>query len=583
MRWSLVSSRPNLLFLLTAALLLPGCKTQPQTAGPHLYAVVRFENLTGRASDEWIGRAVSEALPRSLQGALDGPVLFQQAIARVEGLQGARPTGIPGLSADRTAAISAGANRVIYGTVTGPASQPTVTAYEEDVATRKILFSTSSSGHEINVVIAKLASAFSPKARPVTPAKPEALQFYAEAAELPFTAAIPLLTKSVEVEPDFGLGWISLIAANRAVGNRSGAEAALQPAAKAKLSPLDQATLELETAILHNDPVLRTEAIRKVAANSPGDVLTQRTIAQQLASAGEIAAAAAVWKLITETKPEDVAAWNELSYSRAFAGDKTGALDAIAQYAKLRPEDVNALDSRADIHYLFGDFKEAQKGYLAANTRQPAFLNGGELYKAAFAAFKAGDKAGADALFEKFRAAREQAKETQTLPLYAASWLFQTGRKAEGFSSLQKATASAPAELKGLYAAQLSIWAVMDHARPQAASIMKAAGPIRSGGAAASLLIAQPSQPEAAWTTLADRMFPGPQAAGLHDTALGFALLLDNHRAAAIPVWKRLVSQKTTFDPLVILILRKLEGKPALQLPPDPVNYNQFAAVFDSL
>lgn len=570
--------------LIASLLLLPACKSKQEPGPRHLYTVLRFENLTGNPGFDWVGRAASEYLSHSVQGALDGPVIPQSTLGGLQGAQGTRPVGVPGISADWSAALSAGANRIITGTVSLPNGKLRIAAIEEDAETHKTLRTPSATGPDAVNALDHLAHEFSASARPFPVKSAEALRLYAQASEAPLANAVPLLSRAVTLEPGFGTAWISLIAANRVMGNRQGAEAALQPASKAVLTPLEKASLTLETALLQNDPKLRFAALSRLAENSPGDILTQRSIAQQLSAGGETRAAAAVWKLIVNYHPEDVSSWNEMAYSLAFSGDKAGALDAIAHYAKLRPEDVNALDSAADIHYLFGEFKEAAKGYLAAASKQPGFLNGGDYYKAAFATFKAGDQAAADALFEKFRSAREQAKDTDTLPLYSASWLFRTNRRPQALAALEKSISTAGDNLKSIYAAQLAVWLVSEGQRERASKLMTSLGPIRNAAAAMSLLLSRPSQPETAWNALADRIFPQPQAAALHDTALAYALVLDHHKAAALPVWQRAMTRNTAYDPVGFVFLALLEGKPApYQLIPDPVQYNQFIAVVDSL
>ena len=80
-----------------------------------------------------------------------------------------------------------------------------------------------------------------------------------------------------------------------------------------------------------------------------------------------------------------------------------GALKAV--------EDVNALDSLGEAMFLNGRFAEAEKAFLDAYRKTPAFLQNAELWKAAHARWFSGDLAGADELMAQYMTARRRAGE----------------------------------------------------------------------------------------------------------------------------------------------------------------------------
>ena len=136
-RWSRVSfSRRRISSLLFLFAVLSGC--QKKAAGPPpRYMVVRFENLSGDPALEWLSRGSSEYLSRSLSGAMDGPVVPANAVGRVESNFGTRPASAPGISGERSAALVAGATRVISGYVERAAGRLRIVATEEDAASGK--------------------------------------------------------------------------------------------------------------------------------------------------------------------------------------------------------------------------------------------------------------------------------------------------------------------------------------------------------------------------------------------------------------------------------------------------------------
>jgi len=68
-------------------------------------AVLRFENLTGDASLDWMGRALSTVLAYSISGDRRIYAIPLSALRSFNGLLGPRPAEAPGISAERTQAL----------------------------------------------------------------------------------------------------------------------------------------------------------------------------------------------------------------------------------------------------------------------------------------------------------------------------------------------------------------------------------------------------------------------------------------------------------------------------------------------
>jgi tetratricopeptide (TPR) repeat protein len=273
----------------------------------------------------------------------------------------------------------------------------------------------------------------------------------------------------------------------------------------------------------------------------------------------------------------DADAWNQLGYARAWAGNYAGALEAMKEYVRLRPSDPNPSDSTGDVYYMYRKFPEAAASYLLASAKDPKFQQGGDLLKAAWAKFKAGDKAGADSAFEQFRAAREKAKSAE-LPLFQADWLYRTGRHKEAITLLRKDRQGPNA------AAQLAIWDLLEKDRAAAAKDAASVGQPTSPLIFAARFAALPSASPAEWDARADRMVKGTGATGFREIAMGYALLLDGSKEAALRVWQKIVETTPATDFFSRAIYTRLQGqRPKLELTPDPSTVNPFAAVLDTL
>jgi len=561
------------------------CACQKQEAGPPpRYAIVRFENLSGDPSLEWMGRAASESLAVSLAGAMDGPVLHPSALGRLAPVLGGRPANAPGISVERQRALLASATRLISGYFERSGSQVRIVASEEDLSngkTLRILTATDPSG---TGAINRLAQQFSAKAGPGPTANPAAMRLYAVSLESPIPDGIDDLEHATQMDPTFGDAWVALAGLEAAGGNRAAAAETIDRAERQKLDPFSRARLALESADLQPDQAARAGALRNLVAVSPGDIVLLRNLAETETAAGQFGIAAADWRKLSVLLPADSATWNSLGYALSFAGDYNNARAALEESARLRPKDANTQDSLGDLDYSFRKFSEASASYLKAHDLQPDFERYGDLYKAAWAKFHAGDKPGADKLYNQFREQREKIGDT-LIPLMTADWLYRTGRKREAFDSLRKAIAGTQSpNLRANAYAQLTIWELLERNRAQAAQDSLAIGPKLSD---APMLIARfaafPSASAAEWQARAEQMIP-PSMAGLRPLALGYALVLDGKREAALPVWAQIVQGAPGTDFFARAIYTRLQGK-TIERPlfPDPTNFNEFGAVLDTL
>ena len=577
--------------LLVIAALSTAC-SHKESGTPPKYAFIGFENLSGDPSLDWAARGAGEFLAGSLHDAMlssDGsksPVLSSDGLARAGQPLGSHPTNAPGNSAARDGAIAAGAGRIVSGYLERVPGGVRITASEEDAVSHQTVRTLSATAATPFAALTLLARDFSPQAGPPPTRNAEAFRLYSGAHGLPAAEALPLLEQAVQLDPAFGPAWVLLARTYVALGDRSHAQDVITQARSHKIPALDQAWLDFEGAALSGDRSASLNAMSKVVDLDPSDGALARALADADTAAGRFADAANVWRRLTKDSPGDVNAWNQLGYTLAWSGDYAGALAAIVEYARLRPNDANPLDSRGDIQYWFGKYSDAAGSYMAANAKLPGALNGGELYKAAWAKFLAGDKNAADSLMDQFRDLREKAKDP-VIDLLAASWFYRTGRTEEGIALLRKPPSQdAPAVSPIVHAeiaAQLAVWDLLAGDRAAAAKDVASGG--ATGLTSNDLLVrfaTLPSAPAAEWEARAARI--APQLAALRNPALGYALILDGKKAAAIPVWEEVVKQSGGADFFARTILARLKGAPVdHSAVPDPSNLNPFLVVPDKL
>jgi hypothetical protein len=95
---------------------------------------------------------------------------------------------------------------------------------------------------------------------------------------------------------------------------------------------------------------------------------------------------------------------------------------------------------------------------------------------------------------------------------------------------------------------------------------------------------ALPTAPASEWEARAAHFFAAPQLSKLRLTALGYALILDGKKQAALAVWEEIGKQSSAGDFFSRAVVAHLKGEPVEHAaPPDSVNLNEFAAIPDKL
>jgi tetratricopeptide (TPR) repeat protein/TolB-like protein len=566
-------------FLLSLALGLAGCG-QKAAGPPPRYAVLRFENLSGDAALEWTGRATAEVLTRTLSGALDGPVIARTAVLRLGNALGPRPVTVPGISTERTAAESSGATHLIVGYIEKIGAGVRIVATDTDLASGKVVRTLSSADQSPLKALTGLSGAFSPKAGKPQTQSEEALRFYSMSREQAPDQAMPSLESAVKADPRFGDAWVALAESLEARGNRQAAEDVIARARQQQLEPLDTAYLDFQSATLQGNHGGLLNDLKRISDLSPGDTALIRSLAEAQISQGLFAEAAASWKKLAQVIPNDPDALNQLGYSLAWNGDYPGAVAAMKNYARIRPNEPNPGDSLGDVYYMYRKFPEAAQVYLQNHSKFPGFLEGGELYKAAWAEFLAGDAKGADTTFAQYRKLREKAPGTA---LAEADWHYRTGRRKEAVTELRKAVDETenPAE-KAVFYSQLAVWDLLAGDRAAADRDSKAIGTPTTPAAFLVRFTALPSASVAEWEARAKQMLPAPGAAPLQKLAVAYALMLDGKRGAAMPLWKQISEEAKPTDFAMLAAWPMLKGEqPKLALVPDSGSLNSFAAALE--
>jgi len=537
-------------WLILLLLLLPACTRKAAPAGPRRIAIVRFENLSATPQMDWMGRAFSEVISAELATVPDLSIVSPARILATQRTMGARPVSAPGVSAEGSSALAAGANRVGYGTYWFWNGKLEARLEIEDAGQMKDVQILSASAPEGDLVGAAtaLARQISGRAARYATTNEKAAMDYAGAIEAADASAMEARAGSaIAADPDFTPPYL-VLAQLKLAHDRAGALALLNSVlARPALQPAGRARVEIAAARLREDAAGVEQGLAALALLEPADAENWRTLAVTAFERRDFRQAMTAWQRVLALEPEDINGLNQLAYAAVYAGDFGAGADALRRYAVLRPQDPNALDSLGDINLIAGRLKEAEEAYLQAVKKNPNFYGGADWFKAAMARLMTGDVAGADGLAAQFTKARSAAGDA-AVPFFDAEWLWISGRREEGYSALQqfaqKAENGAGREAASRAYSQLALWSLILGQQPVAGQMATKAVSLAVGASATEALVArflaQPPASAAEWQARAGRLAPNPQQQNIRDTVLAYALLLSREFAPAADVLHRL-------------------------------------------
>jgi len=440
---------------------------------------------------DWVGYAISGAVNAHTAGATQLSVRFARTIAeaRID-----KPTII--LRGYLTTENNHLVARAILSNAETGSTRRRITAFGDPL-----------------IVARKIASELTPQVRPFTN-NAAAAKFFGEA--LQSDAPAPILLKAVEADPQFGAAYLPLAQALAANRDAEGALAILRRAASLE-DPITRARGAFLLAGLSRDPIQQLAASETLAKLVPAEAEPAVQTAALLHSRRQFTEAGAWYRKALIARPDSALIWNSAAYTFARSGDFPAAVDALAQYARLEPDDANALDSLGEIQFMEGKFSEAAKAFLDSYQKNPTFQRSIGLKKAAIAQRMAGDKNAADSLFNKYLDAVNQ---DPMVPIYRARWQYLSGDAVKAIEAVKAIAADlkSPPNVSSIAALQATVWLLHTGNRTAAAAASKS--PI-------AVFMSQPSASSSEWALRSETQLNEPATAGAKRLALAYALLLD--------------------------------------------------------
>lgn len=533
--------------MLAACLAAFSCSRFQSKAGVERIAVLRFENLSSDPSLDWMSRAFPEIIARELAGVPDVHTISPERLHGADGSFGRRPPDAPGVSAERTLALAAGASRLGYGEFWLESNHLQARLTLEDLpAGKTTVLAASAPAGGVLATAGALARAMDGRAAAYGTQNAAAMKAFVEGLEMVDPAgAAQRFEEALAADPNFGPPYNLLAQSKLQQRDAAGALGLLQQAVARgnRIPDLDRVQIAVSFATLRGDFAARQQALNAWSRLTPNDPAVWRAIGQAAMNSHDYARSVQSYQRAVALQPDDASLLNQLGYAAAYAGDLKTATSALERYAALRPGDPNPLDSLGDAHFLLGSLREAENFYLQAAKKDPTFEGGADLRKAAMARLTSGDIAGAAALHQQFIDRRVQARDP-LVGYYQADWAWLRGSRQEALGLLEAFARGiedpALRQVASEAYSELAVWNVVlgrrADASPFAADAVRLAGPASADVAFMAQFLAQPSVSPQEWIARAEHAFPQAVQKPVRDLAVAYALLTDRHFTAAARV-----------------------------------------------
>lgn len=205
----------------------------------------------------------------------------------------------------------------------------------------------------------------------------------------------------VKADPLFASAWQAWAAQARQQGGVTAAVSVLEQAPVGQMTPYDAARIRVTLAELRQDKKAHAAAMIALAEQSPADLDLQEKAAQEATAGRNYAGAMGLYeRLASMTRHPRFS--DQLAYVALFAGDQVKAESAAAAAMAAAPNEPSFAATRGEVAYAAGNYAAAAQHFEGAANLNAAFAGGMPLWKAAFAARRAGDKARAEALLQRY-------------------------------------------------------------------------------------------------------------------------------------------------------------------------------------
>lgn len=384
-------------------------------------AVLFFKNLTGDDDLQWLQKGLTEMLIRSLSQSRYLSVLTTDRLFEILNQLGATEK-LEDISIDMAALVAQEANieAIITGHITKNGDNLKINVKLKEPHQGLILKEESVEGSGLENIF-RMVDDLTQRIKDdlqltfekgetekgiadITTNCLEAWKYYTSGLDLKnkllISEAIPQFEKAIALDENFVAAYLNLCTVCLSRREHQKADQLFR-----KLMSLrDQATqqeryqIDLLAARFKNDAKMYVTTIQAWLQQNPDDIDANYMLADLYDGWNNPKQAIQYLQNVVKINNQYKLAYNKLGYQYAELGDFDKAIASLRKYQALAPDEPNPRDSMAEIYFLFGDYKNAEKHYKKAleinENFTPSLGNLGLLYlekgeyKKALAIFK---------------------------------------------------------------------------------------------------------------------------------------------------------------------------------------------------
>ena len=213
---------------------------------------------------------------------------------------------------------------------------------------------------------------------PVTTSSDEARALYekglALADNLHFIEANEAFAGSVEIDPDFAMGYLRLAQTSQSAAAFFKAVGLAEDNAKNGTEG-EQLYVRALIAAAEYDQAMQLESSLALMSMYPKDERTHMQVADYFIGQQKFADAIKHYGHATAINPDFASAFNALGYAHRNNDNLAGAREAFARYVELIPDEANPYDSYAELLLEMGEYDESIENYRKAIEINPNFVS----------------------------------------------------------------------------------------------------------------------------------------------------------------------------------------------------------------
>jgi tetratricopeptide (TPR) repeat protein/TolB-like protein len=373
---------------------------QAKSLPPRPIAVMTFENLTGQKNLDYLCKAIPNLLITNLEQYRHLSVMTWERMHDLLDVLGKEDVELIdedlGFELCRTDGIEA----IVLGSFTKAGNVVVTEAKVLDVATKKLIKTTSSKGEgvasilkmqidELSKEISRGVGLSERKVKAtrlqiteVTTTSMDAYNYFLRGREeyerMYYDDARQFLEKAIELDSTFASAYLYLADVYTSLHDNKTRDKTLEKAKalSEKANEKERLYIEAEYAIsIEDDPEERFHILTQLATKYPKEKRAHQYLGWYYNGKDLFYRALEEFNAALELDPNYGEALNGIAYTYAEMGDYAQAIEYFKRYAAVSPGDANPFDSMGDLYFRMGQLDEALAKYKEAIEVKPDFMS----------------------------------------------------------------------------------------------------------------------------------------------------------------------------------------------------------------